>query len=63
MDVRIGDKIERVAPGKFMGAMKVGKIVTVKEIVSEGKVRVNEESGVWHLIYFKKLNTTHELWT
>ncbi len=63
MDVKVGDQIKRISNKRNFGpVMTVGTIVTVKEIVLEGKVKVHEENGVWHLIYFEKLNKLHELW-
>jgi hypothetical protein len=63
MDVKISDQIERVSNNKSYGdTMKIGTIVTVKKIVSKGKVSICEQNGIWHLVHFKKLNKVYELW-
>ena len=62
MDIEVGDELIRLERKDLGSAMKEGKKVTVREILSPGKITILEESGVWHLQYFKKINKIYELW-
>jgi len=62
MDIEVGDELIRLKRNDLPSAMNEGRKVTVREILSEGRIKILEQSGVWHLEYFKKINKIYELW-